>query len=139
MDVQNQAPVQYRSDVPGKKKEKRLGLAIASLVLGGLSLLCCWAYGLGIAPGLIATVFGIIAVVSGEGKARVMGAVGMILGIVGVVMAVVVLMYYATLINWENVTLSNLSQFRYVDPDDPQEVERWLQQFFNIDISGILD
>ena len=118
---------------------KRRGLAIGSLVLGVLSLLCCFAYGFGIVLGLIGAIFGIISVVSGEGKARVMGAVGLILGVVGIVMAAVVLAYYISLINWDQVNLYNLSQFKYIDPEDPQQLQQWLQQFFNIDISGIIN
>lgn len=137
MEFENQTPVYY-PNMP-KKKEKRLGLSIASLVLGGLSLLCCWAYGLGIIPGLIAVIFGIICVVSGEGKARIMGAVGLALGAVGIIMAVVVLVYYASLINWDNVTMSNLSAIQSLDTNDPQAVEQWLQQFFKIDISGMVN
>lgn len=121
------------------KTVKRQGLAIASLVLGGLSMLCCFAYGLGMIPGLIAVIFGVISVVSGEGRARIMGAIGLVLGVVGIVMALVVLMYFISLINWDNVTLYNLSQIQYIDPDDPQQIEQWLQQFFKMDISGMIN
>ncbi len=125
--------------IQGNKTVKRQGLAIASLVLGGLSLLCCWAYGLGIIPGLIAVIFGVISVISGEGRARIMGAIGLVLGVVGIVMALVVLMYFISLINWDNVTLYNLSQIQYIDPDDPHQIEQWLQQFFKMDISGMVN
>jgi hypothetical protein len=137
MEYENQTPV-YVSPVPEKKKEKRLGLSIASLVLGGLSLICCWAYGFGIIPGIIAVVFGIISVVSGEGKARVFGGIGIALGAVGIVMAVVVLVSYASMINWDNMTWENLSSIQYLDADDSQAVEEWLQQFFKVDISGMV-
>lgn len=121
------------------KLVKRQGLAIAAVILGVLSLLCCWGYGFGIVPGLIAAIFGVIAVVTGEGRARVLGAIGLVLGVVGIVMAAVVLAYYISLINWDNVTWYNLSQIRYIDPDDPQQIQQWLQQFFNMDISGIIN
>lgn len=138
MEYQTQGQNLYEPAVQGNKTVKRQGLAIASLVLGVLSLLCCWAYGLGIIPGIIAVVFGIISVVSGEGKARVMGAIGLVTGVVGIVMAAVVLLYFISLINWDNVTWYNLSQIQYIDPDDPQQIERWLQQFFNMDITGMV-
>lgn len=121
------------------KTVKRQGLAIASLVLGGLSMLCCFAYGLGMIPGLIAVIFGVISVISGEGRARIMGAIGLVLGVIGIVMALVVLMYFISLINWDNVTLYNLSQIQHIDPDDPRQIEQWLQQFFKMDISGMIN
>ena len=115
-----------------------MGLAIASLVLGGLSVICCFAYGLGIIPGLIAAIFGVISVISGEGKARVMGAIGLVLGVVGIVMGIVVIVSIASMINWDNVNLDSLAQFRNINPEDPKQVEQWLQQFFKIDISGAI-
>ena len=36
-----------------KQKKKHMGLAIASLILSGLSILCCWIYGFAIIPGII--------------------------------------------------------------------------------------
>lgn len=138
MEYQTQGQNVYEPTVQENKTVKRQGLAIASLVLGGLSLLCCWTYGLGIVPGLIAVIFGVISVVSGEGRARIMGAIGLVLGVVGIVMALVVLLYFISLINWDNVTLYNLSQIQYIDPDDPQQLEQWLQQFFKINISGMV-
>jgi hypothetical protein len=134
MEYENQTPV-YPSSMPVKKKEKRLGLSIASIVLGGLSMICCWAYGMGIIPGIIAVIFGIISVVSGEGKARTLGTIGLILGAVGIVLAVVVLVYYCSLINWDNVTWENLSSIQYIDTSDSDAVQQWVQQFFKSDVS----
>lgn len=138
MEYENPTPAVNPSGVTVNKKTKRMGLAIASLVLGGLSVICCFAYGLGIIPGLIAAIFGVISVISGEGKARVMGAIGLVLGVVGIVMGIVVIVSIASMINWDNVNLDSLAQFRYINPKDPKQVEQWLQQFFKIDISGAI-
>lgn len=45
------------------------GLAIASLILGGISCFCCFGTGIGVIPAAIALVFSIIAVAKG-GKMR---------------------------------------------------------------------
>lgn len=138
MEYENPTPAVNPFGITENKKTKRMGLAIASLVLGGLSVICCFAYGLGIIPGLIAAIFGVISVISGEGKARVMGAIGLVLGVVGIVMGIVVIVSFASMINWDNVTPDSLAQFGKINPEDPKQVEQWLQQFFNIDISGII-
>lgn len=113
------------------EKQKHKGLAVVSIILGVLSMLCCFLYGFAIVPGLIAAIFGIICVIKGEGKVRIMGAVGLVLGVVGIAMAITVLIYYASLINWDNVTITNLEQFKNIDPNDTQAVRDWLQQFVN--------
>lgn len=113
------------------EKQKHKGLAVASIVLGILSMLCCLFGGAAIVPGLIALIFGVICVIRGEGKVRVMGAVGLVLGVIGIAMAITVLLYYISMINWDNVTLSNLEQINKIDPDDTQGLRDWLQQFVN--------
>lgn len=46
------------------------GLAIASLVLGGISCFCCFGTGMGVIPAAIALVFSIIAVAKGGKNAK---------------------------------------------------------------------
>lgn len=135
-------PVQYqtqhtpsRDPKGGKKKHK--ALAIASLVLSGLSLCCCWLYVVGIIPAVIGGIFGLIALVGGKDKSvKIMGGIGMGLGIIGVGLSLIMLISYISIINWDNMTMEKFSTFRYVDPDDRQEVMRWIQQFFKEDISS---
>ena len=88
------------SAIPPKKHNKHQGLAIASLVLGGISILCCWFYGLSLVPAVIGFVFGLISVIGGEGSARVMGGIGLGLSALGVILS---LMMIASLISVINV------------------------------------
>lgn len=130
-------PKQYVND-PGVDiggPEKRRGLAIASLVLGILSLLCC-CLGLGAIPGLIGAIFGLVALISGEGKARVMGGIGLGLSAVGLLISLYIVVSVLMAIRWENFTWDNFSTFQYIDPENEEQVRQWLQQFFNVDISG---
>lgn len=138
MDYENISPQVNQPPVSDAKTGKHMGLAVASLVLGGLSVLCCFAYGFGIVPGLIGAIFGVIAVLKGEGKARVMGAVGLVLGAVGIIIGIMVLSFYISIINWENINMEALQEYSQLDPDNVQEVQQWMQQFFNVDISGII-
>lgn len=121
---------------PGKGPKKHKALAIASLVLSGLSLCCCWLYVIGIVPALIGGIFGLIALAGGKDKSvRIMGGIGMGLGIIGVGLSLFMLMGYIAIINWDNVTQENLESFRYVNPNNKREVVEWFQQFINQDIS----
>ncbi len=135
-------PVQYQSQhTPpkdpkgGNKKHK--ALAIASLVLSGLSLCCCWLYVIGIIPAVIGGIFGLIALVGGKDKSvKIMGGIGMGLGIIGVGLSLIMLISYISIINWVNKTMDRFLTYRYVDPTDRDQVMRWIQQFFREDISG---
>ncbi len=137
-------PVQYEpqydlpDDPPGSKKKKHLALAIASLVLSGLSLCCCWLYVVGIIPAVIGAVFGLIALAGGKEKSvKIMGGIGMGLGIIGIGLSLFMLISYIAIINWDNLTIENLESFKYIrNPQDRREVMEWMQQFFNEDISG---
>ena len=137
-------PVQYEpqydlpDDPPGSGKKKHLALAIASLVLSGLSLCCCWLYVVGIIPAVIGAVFGLIALIGGKDKGvKIMGGIGMGLCVIGIGLSLFMLISYIAIINWDNLTLENLESFKYIrNPQDRREVMEWLQQFFNEDISG---
>ena len=120
----------------GPKKHK--ALAIASLVLSGLSLCCCWLYVIGIVPALIGGIFGLIALAGGKDKSvRIMGGIGMGLGIIGIGLSLFMLIGYISIINWDNMTLENLESYQYIrNPNDREEVMDWMQQFFTQDISS---
>ena len=140
----NPGPVQYQpqsdlSHKPQDGKKKHKALAITSLVLGGLSLCCCWVYVIAIIPALIGAIFGLIALVGGKDKSvRIMGGIGMGLSIIGIGLSLIMLVTWIAMINWSNVTMDRLSTIQYIDPDNREEVLRWLQQFFNEDISSRL-
>ena len=83
---------------------------------------------------MIGGIFGLIALVGGKDKSvKIMGGIGMGLGIIGVGLS---LISYISIINWDNMTMDRFSTYRYVDPNDREEVMRWIQQFFREDISG---
>ncbi len=130
-------PQQYVSDprVDIGGPEKRRGMAIASLVLGVLSLLCC-CIGIGLIPAVIGGIFGLIALITGEGKARVMGGIGLALSAIGLLISLYIIVSLLMAIRWENFTWENFSTFQYIDPDNEEQMRQWLQQFFNVDISG---
>ena len=66
------------------------GLAIASLILGGVSCFCCFGTGIGVIPAAIALVFSIIAVAKGGKNARKLGIIGLILSAIGLVLNAVI-------------------------------------------------
>lgn len=132
----NVAPQQYRQTVPlPGKPAKHMSLGVASVVLGGISLLCCWMYGINLIPALIGAILGLIALIKGEGKARILGGVGFGLSVVGLILGVIMVITYASMINWDNVTIENIMSIEDVNPEDQDEVIRWMQQFFNIDLT----
>ena len=141
---QDYQPQQYQpqgyqpqySAIPPKKHNKHQGLAIASLVLGGISILCCWFYGLSLVPAVIGFVFGLISVIGGEGSARVMGGIGLGLSALGVILSLMMIASLISVINWDNITPEAFQSYRNIDPTDEESVRRWLQQFFNVDISS---
>lgn len=129
-------PIQYQQTVKlPNEPVKHMSLGVASIVLGGISMLCCWMYGLGVIPAVIGAIFGLIALIKGEKKARVLGGIGLGLSLVGLVLGIIMILTYASMINWDNVTIENLVTIQDVDPDDNDAILRWLQQFFNVDIT----
>ncbi len=135
-----QVPYEYMPSAdPAQQNEsdnpkKHLGLAIASLILSGVSVLCCWFYGLSVIPALIGTIFGLICVIKGKKSVRIMGAVGLGLGIFGLIMGIVMIVTYAAMINWDAFNLETFRSIENIDPNNQEEVYQWMQQFFNIDI-----
>lgn len=136
--VNSASPVHYEPnyDIQKKKPKKHLSLAIASLVLGGISLLCCWAYGLGVVPALIGAILGLIAVIKGEKSVRVMGGIGLGLSAVGLILSIYMIVTYALIINWDNMKIDRFETIRSINPENESEIIHWLQQFFNVDISS---
>lgn len=135
-----QAPYEYMpsadpsGQVPEENPKKHLGLAVASLILSGCSILCCWFYGLSVIPALIGAIFGLICVIKGKKSVRIMGAVGLGLGVIGLVMGIVMIVTYAAMINWNAFNLETFRSIENIDPNNQEEVYQWMQQFFNIDI-----
>lgn len=113
-----------------KPFEKRRSLAVASIVLGAVSSVCCVTFGIGIIPALIGTVFGIIAIASGSQKSRHLGIIGLVISVVGLIVNAIVIIWLATILDWDNLTWDLLMSAGNVDRSNPDEVLRWFQQFF---------
>ncbi len=122
----------------GRPPQRHRGLAIASVVLGMISCFCCIGTGFGVIPAILAVVFAIISLVGGGNRVRHLAWAGLITGGVGLILNVVIIVYVAFMINWGSMTLENLSTIENVDPNNTTEMIQWLQQFFKIDLSGLL-
>ena len=107
------------------------GLAIASLILGGISCFCCFGTGIGVIPAAIALVFSIIAVAKGGKNAKKLGIIGLILSAIGLVLNAV--------IRWDHMTIENLSSIQNLNPANEKDIIEWLQQFIKVDISGMVN
>ena len=115
------------------------GLAIASLILGGISCFCCFGTGIGVIPAAIALVFSIIAVAKGGKNAKKLGIIGLILSAIGLVLNAVILAYGIWMIRWDHMTLENLSSIQNLNPANEKDIIEWLQQFIRVDISGMVN
>lgn len=82
----NNTPDNYRGQNPGKQPTN--GLALASLILGILSVLLSLCYGIGILFGIAALVLGIISRKSTGGKLSGMALAGVICSICGIVIGI---------------------------------------------------
>lgn len=114
------------------------GLAIASLILGGISCFCCFGTGIGVIPAAIALVFSIIAVAKGGKNAKKLGIIGLILSAIGLVLNAVILAYGIWMIRWDHMTIENLSSIQNLNPANEKDIIEWLQQFIKVDISGMI-
>ena len=115
------------------------GLAIASLILGGISCFCCFGTGIGVIPAAIALVFSIIAVAIGGKNAKKLGIIGLILSAIGLVLNAVILAYGIWMIRWDHMTIENLSSIQNLNPANEKDIIEWLQQFIKVDISGMVN
>ena len=115
------------------------GLAIASLILGGISCFCCFGTGIGVIPAAIALVFSIIAVAKGGKNAKKLGIIGLILSAIGLVLNAVILAYGIWMIRWDHMTIENLSSIQNLNPANEKDIIEWLQQFIRVDISGMVN
>lgn len=115
------------------------GLAIASLILGGISCFCCFGTGIGVIPAAIALVFSIIAVAKGGKNAKKLGIIGLILSAISLVLNAVILAYGIWMIRWDHMTIENLSSIQNLNPANEKDIIEWLQQFIKVDISGMVN
>ncbi len=73
------------------------GMAVASLVLGIVSLVLCWIWVVGIPVGILAIVFGVLSKKQPANKGMAMA--GLVTGIIGVVLAIVIIVIALTTVN----------------------------------------
>lgn len=123
------------SPIP-KVKNEHMGLAIASLVLGGISLIGFWLYGMPIILAIIGLIFGLICMIKGQKSVRVMGIVGFIVSLLAILACLIVWYMIYSVINWDNMTWEALQSINSVDQTNQQEMLEWMQQFLKIDISS---
>lgn len=94
---QYQQPV-YQQPMMPQEPKKSAGLAIASMVLGIISLVsCCWPY-VAIVLALLAVIFGAVSLAKKMGG-KGMAIAGLVCGIIGLIPAVVILVTGATLVS----------------------------------------
>ncbi|MCR5691924.1 MAG: hypothetical protein K6G62_06870 [Eubacterium sp.] len=117
-------------------KKEHFGLALASIILGGVGLLGFMFYGLSAIPGLIGAIFGLICLIKGKKSVRLMGGIGMTISVFAVITAVAMVFVYIGMINWDNMTYANIMAYENIDPSDNEAVMDWVQQFLNVDISA---
>lgn len=116
---------------------RHYGLAITSLILGSLSVVCCTMAGLGMIPALIGTIFGIICVVRGGTKTRKLGIAGLMLSAIGLIFNGLIVVYGLLIVNWDNLTWDNLMTAVNVDRTNPDEMLQWIQKFVKIDVTSL--
>lgn len=119
-------------------KDEKKGFGVAGVVLGAISILCCFFMGFGISFALVGIVFSIIAVVKGTGSAKTLGIVGIILNGIGLLLNAYMIVSFIMVVNWNSVNMENLNRINEIDPNDKQAIQEWLQQFFKTDISSLL-
>ena len=122
-----------------EETNKHFGLALTSLILGGVSLLSFMLYGLSAIPALIGAIFGLICLIKGQKHVRVMGGIGMAVCILGIIAAVAMVYLYASMINWQNVNMDAFQSLQNIDQTDKTQVPEWVQQFFKMDISSYIN
>lgn len=116
--------------------DARKGLGIVSIILGGLSILCCWCMGVGMIFGIIGVILSIICIVTGAGSGKTFGIIGVILNGIGILLGAYILISIAMVLDWSKINPETLNQLNGIDPNNEEELQQWLQQFFKIDISG---
>ena len=85
----------------GGAKPAGTGLGIAALVLGILALLTSWMLGLGIIPGLVGLVLGIVAIRKlgrVRGASRAVPIVGVVLSVLGLLVGIVFLVFFISVV-----------------------------------------
>lgn len=117
-----------------KSVEKRRSLAIASIVLGAISSVCCMSTGFGIVPALIGTAFGVIAIISGSEKARRIGVVGLVLGIIGIVTNTIVIVWAVNSIDWSTFTIDDLLSYLHIDSKELNDMMKEMEQYLQGDV-----
>lgn len=73
-----------------QEPQKGKGLAITALVLGIIALLFCWTIIGGILFGVLAVIFGLIALLGKKSGGAGMSITGIILGVIGLIISVII-------------------------------------------------
>lgn len=107
-----------------QNQPEKMGFGIASLVLGILSILCCWIYGGFL--GLIGLVLGIVALARRESK-KGMAIAGIITSVFGIMILIVILIC---------VGLGSIGEAAISDPYVQETLEDIIDEYGDYDIDS---
>lgn len=127
---------EFQQNFVAEVKSEKKGFGVTGIILGGLSILCCACFGMGVLFAVVGVIFSIIAAAKGTGSGKTLGIVGIILNGIGLLLGAYMLLSFAMTLNWDNITIENLNQINNIDPNDQNAIREWMQQFFKVDISG---
>ena len=120
--------------VAPRPKKKHFGLALAGLILSGISLV--FSCGLTVIPALIGTIFGLIALIKGkDASVRVMGGIALGIGILAVFINAALLIWVITQVDWSMMTPENMEAMQNIDYTNQQEVIDWYNKLYKNDIT----
>ncbi len=122
-DYQNlqQTPDSNYPPMMQQPKEKTgKGLAIASLILGILGILCC-CIGIGALFGLVGMILGILAIRKADSSTKGLAIAGLIVSIIGLLLGVYVLISFGLV--YSQIDLSR------IDFNDPEATRKYLEEF----------
>ncbi|MFI6871078.1 DUF4190 domain-containing protein [Nocardia sp. NPDC050406] len=73
-----------------QEPQKGKGLAITALVLGVIALLSCWTVIGGVLFGVLAAIFGLVALLSKKAGGAGLAITGIVLGVIGLIIGIVI-------------------------------------------------
>lgn len=102
------------------KQSQGKGLAIASLVLGILGIVCC-CIGVGAIFGLVGLILGIVAINKADSSSKGIAIAGLIVSIIALLLGAYMLISYG-------IVFSQID-WNQIDWNDPEKTRRYLEEF----------
>jgi len=122
----NTANIPYRAPIDEEPVTTN-GLQITGLVMGILSIVSCWCYGI---FGIIFAIVGMICAIIGNKKGRTgVGIAGLVCSIIGLILSIIALIYFVVVLGVAFSMFSNMSpsDLESMMNMDPSEVESMLE------------